>query len=164
MAWITIAGAVISAISAYQQGQAGKAAANYNAVVAEQNANASRQQAAMQATQIERDKALRLGSIRAAQAASGGTMAGSALDVIGDTASQYELQRQDAIYRGELQARGYMNTAQLDRANASASARRGTMAAGASLLQGAGTFYNTPRSTQPPAPVEDRYPTLTRLG
>lgn len=137
-------GAVVSAISAIQQGNAAKAAAEYNAVISEQNAAISRNDASAQATQIERDNALRLGAIRAAQGRAGGAAGeGSVLDVLGDVAAQGELERQYAIYQGEQRARGFTNTAALDRASGRQAERQGFMRAGAELLAGGARAYGS---------------------
>jgi hypothetical protein len=132
-----VVAAAVSAYSAYSQGQAAKKAGEFNAKVAQQNAEISRAQAAAQAQQTQRETFLRLGAIRAAQGASGGTMEGSALDVLGDVATQGELQRQQDIYRGEMQARGYNNTASLDLMRAKSAGQQGTLSAVGSLAQGA---------------------------
>lgn len=142
--FIQAAGAVIGAISAIQQGRAANAAAQYNATISEQNAAISRSDAAAQATQIERENTLRLGAIRAAQGRAGGAAGeGSVLDVLGDVAAQGELERQQAIYQGELRARGFTNTAQLDRFSGRQAQSAGYMRAGAELLSGGSRAYNS---------------------
>ena len=137
-------GAAVSAVGAIQQGKAAKAAADYNATVSEQNAQIARNDAAMQATQIERENALRLGAIRAAQGKSGGVAnEGSVLDVLGDVAAQGELDRQYAIYQGEQRARGFTNTAQLDRVSGKQAQRAGYLRAGSELLSGGSRAYGS---------------------
>ena len=132
-----IIGTAVSVISALQQGNAAKSAANFNAQTATQNAEIARQQATDQATQSSRENYLRLGAIRAAQGRAGGTGdAGSVLDVLGDTAAQGEIERQDIIYQGELKARGFANTATLERAGGSAAQTGGFLKAGSELLGG----------------------------
>lgn len=142
--FIQAAGAVIGAINAIQQGRAANAAAQYNAAISEQNAAISRSDAAAQAAQIERENTLRLGSIRAAQGRAGGAAGeGSVLDVLGDVAAQGELERQQAIYQGELRARGFTNTAQLDRYSGRQAQSAGYMRAGAELLSGGSRAYQS---------------------
>lgn len=154
--FIMIASAVIGAVSAIQQGQAAKAAANYNSAIAEQNAELSRKQAAANAQQQDRENYLRMGAIRAAQGHSGGAGdAGSVLDVIGDVAMQGELQRQNILYQGELQARGYGNTAGLERSQGRNAVTSSYFKAGSALLQGASSYYSASNSTiSSKAPVE----------
>jgi hypothetical protein len=91
----------------------------------------------MQAAQTERENFLRLGAIRAAQGASGGTGEGSVLDVIADVARQGELERQYKLYQGEAAARGYINTATLDTMQGRAARQAGQLRAGTELLSGA---------------------------
>lgn len=113
--FLLVASAAVGVISAWQQGQAAKGAAEYNKRIAEQNAGLSRQEAAAAAEQETRQNYLRLGAIATAQAKSGGVAGeGSVLDVLGEAASQGELQRQKILYAGELNARGFENTATLE--------------------------------------------------
>lgn len=130
-------GTVVSVISALSQGSAAKQAADYNARVNLQNAEIARADAAAQAVQADREMRLRLGTIRANQGASGGTAdSGSALEVLGDVAAQSELEKQNILYRGELAARGYTNTASLDTYSGSVAQRAGYLRAGTELLAG----------------------------
>lgn len=142
--YIVAASAVVSAVSAIRQGNAAEAAANFNANVQEQNAAASRAQARQQAQQIDRENYLRLGAIRAAQGKSGGEAGqGSVLDVLGDVAAQGELDKQNAIYSGEMAARGYTNTANLDRESGSTASTNGYFKAGTELLSGGASAYTS---------------------
>lgn len=135
--------AVVGAVSAIRQGQAAKAAANFNAQISEQNAQISRQDAKDQEIQQQRETYLRLGRIRAAQGASGGEQAGSVLDVLGDVGAQSELERQHIIYQGELRARGYTNTANLDRFQGKTASDASYMKAGSELIGGAASAYGS---------------------
>jgi len=134
--YLMFASAGLAAVSAIRQGQAAQAAAAFNATVQRQNAEMARGEAQMQAAQTERENFLRLGAIRAAQGASGGTSEGSVLDVIADTARQGELERQFQLYKGEAAARGYTNTAALDEFEGRAAGRAGVLRAGTELLSG----------------------------
>ena len=139
---LQVVGTVVSIIGALNQGRTQSAAADFNAQVSEQNAQIARQQAADQARQADRETYLRLGAIRAAQGASGGTAdEGSVLDVLGDVAAQSELEKQDILYRGELTARGYTNTATLDRYRGDQVKSASYMKAGSELLSGATGYY-----------------------
>jgi hypothetical protein len=142
--FIQAGAAVIGAVNAIQQGRAAKAAADFNASISMQNAEIARSDAAAQATQIERENALRLGAIRAAQGKSGGAAdSGSVLDVLGDQAAQGELERQYAVYQGEQRARGFVNTANLDATSGRAAQTAGYMKAGAELLGGGAKAYES---------------------
>ena len=132
-----VVGTAVSVMSALQQGRAAKSAADFNAQTSTQNADIARQQATDQATQSSRENYLRLGAIRAAQGRAGGTGdAGSVLDVLGDTAAQGEIERQDLIYQGELKARGFANTATLERAGGEVAQTGSYLKAGSELLGG----------------------------
>ena len=140
--YIMAAGAAVSAYSAIQQGQAAKAASRFNEQVATQNADISRQEAQDNARLQDRENYLRLGAIRAAQGKAGGAAGeGSVLDVIGMVAAQGEEERQRIVYAGELKARGFTNTASLDRASGEQAVRSSYFKAGSELLSGAGSAY-----------------------
>jgi hypothetical protein len=66
---------------------------------------------------------------------------GSVLDVLGDVAAQGELERQSILYQGEINARGQMNTAALDRQIASSARTGGYLKAGSELLAGGAKYY-----------------------
>ena len=145
--FMMIAGAAISAIGALQQGEAAKKAADYNATISTQNAAIARQNAADKARQADRETYLRLGSIRANQGAAGGAAGeGSVLDVIGDVAAQSELQRQQIIYQGELQARGFQNDATLETFSGKTKQESSYWKAGSELLGGASNYMNASNS------------------
>lgn len=142
--FIQVAGAIVSAVGAIRQGQAAKAAANYNADIADQNAQVARDQTALAEQQQRRETLMRLGSVRAAQGHAGGDAgAGSVLDILGDVAAQSELERQQVVYEGELKARGYTNTANLDRLSGKTAQRAGYLKAGTELLGGGVDAYTT---------------------
>jgi len=132
------AGAAVAVFSSIKQGQAASAAANFNAAIAQQDAAQARSDALAQSIQIQRDNVLRIGSIRAAAGAGGGTGAGSVLDVAADVAAQGELERQWALYQGESRARGYKNTATLDLAQGKAAKQAGYVSAAGAALGGLG--------------------------
>ena len=141
--FLMAAGSVMSAIGALQQGEAAKSAADYNATIATQNAAIARQNAADKARQADRETYLRLGQIRANQGASGGNSGeGSVLDVIGDVAAQSELEKQQILYQGELQARGFTNDATLETFSGEAKQSSGYWKAGSELLSGAYNYTN----------------------
>lgn len=136
--FLIAAGATMSAMNAIQQGQAAKAAAQFNSTIANQNAQIAREETLQRVRQADREALLRTGAVTAAAGASGGKQQGSVLDVLGDVAAQNEIQRQDIIYRGALEERGYRNTAALDTAEGDAKQRSSYLQAGSELLSGAG--------------------------
>ncbi len=162
--YIIAATAAVSAVSAIRQAQAQSAqyqqqadvsqvAGNFNATVNDQNVEIVRQDAKDQALQSDRETYLRLGAIRAAQGHSGGSSGqGSVLDILGDVAAQSELEKQNILYQGELKARGFQNSATLDRFGGSTASSRysaaadnattnGYLKAGTELLSGATNAY-----------------------
>lgn len=142
--YLAAAGAAVSAIGAIQQGQSARAAARYNAKMAEDQAAQDRYEASVQAQQKARETYQRLGAIRAAQGKSGGAAdAGSVLDVIGDVASQGELERQWILRGGEISATGRENTARLDRMQGRAAVTGSYLKAGSELLSGTSNAYYT---------------------
>lgn len=158
---LQIASAAIGAISALRQGSAAESAANYNAQINNQNAYLARQQAEMQASQQDRENYLRLGAIRAAQGHAGGAAGeGSVLDVLGDAAAQGEYEKQQILYRGELQARGFTNTATLDTVSGQSARSSSYYKAGSELLSGGYKAYDTYKNTKPGV---SPFPTLTRV-
>lgn len=135
--FIMIASTVFSVMSALNQGQAQNQAAQTNAAINDQNATIARQNAADKNVMNQRDNIMRLGAVRAAQGKSGGAGdSGSVLDVLGDVAAQGELDKQYTSYQGELQARGYTNTAALDRQSGQNAVTGSYFKAGSELLGG----------------------------
>lgn len=142
--YVIAASAAISAYSAIRQGKAAEAAGEYNATVNTQNAQLARQEALDLSKQQERENYLRLGAIRANQGKAGGAAGeGSVLDFMADVAAQGELEKQNIIYQGELKARGFTNTAALDRFGGQQAKSQSYLKAGAELLGGAADAYTT---------------------
>lgn len=114
-----IASSAVSAVGAVAQGAAASAAASsqaaaaeYNRQVAERNqviANQNRvlalRAADQDAADQRRENRRMLSSIRATYGASGLDMAGSPLDVLGDTAMEGEVDAQRIEYAGRVEAR-----------------------------------------------------------
>lgn len=137
---------VVGGISAYQQGKS-------NAKLAERNAEISRKQAELRTEEIDRDRRQRTGSITAAYGANGiSTDVGSPLDVLDYSVRLGEIDKQNALYQGNVQAYGY----DVEASQARASGRSGlvsgllgavspALSAGsgiAGLKAGADTSYN----------------------
>lgn len=134
---LTAASTAVAVYGARQQAKAAEQAADYNAEVAEQNAGIAREQAALRAQQIDRENRLRLGATKAAAGASGiSGGAGTVIDVVGDLVTQGELQRQEALYEGELRARGFTIDRDLSRAEGRNARSAGRINAATALLSG----------------------------
>jgi len=126
-----IAGTLISAAGAIQQGNAAKAAGDFNAAVANNNATLARQSAEENARRQERSGRKRQGLIRAQSGASG---AGQALDVLADSAAEEELSRLTTLHQGDIEAIGFQNTANLERFRGKAAKRAGQFKAASQIL------------------------------
>ena len=126
----TIALTVVStAVTAYGQAQQGKAqAANlkrqaqqqeFNARVAQNNAILAQQAAEADADTIDRQRRVALARQATSFAASGVTInEGSTLEVFGDTAAEFELDRLNRLHQGQVQSNAQRIQATLDRNNA----------------------------------------------
>jgi hypothetical protein len=140
MAW---AGAAMGAIGAVQQGGAQAQGQAYNAEMGYRNAQLARQAARDKARQASREHYLRLGDMKANIGKSGG-VGGSFLDVLGDTAAQMELERQNIIYEGSVKANLLAHGASLSDAAAVNSRTGGYLRAAGELLGG---NYRGPRAS-----------------
>jgi len=147
---LAAAGTGIAAYSQYQQGKAASEQARaeaawhqYNAKVAEREAEAERQATAFEIKQHKRESEQLLARQRAVVGKSGVTMEGSPLLVAEDTAEQLALERSMISITGERRAARFRSQSILDITKAgmakSAAAgykRAGYMAAGTTLLGG----------------------------
>ena len=134
MAVTAVASTVVGAIGKHQSAQFDKRMAKRQALIHQQNAQIARKQAASQAQQAERRSRLRLGAIKAAGGASGTAGTGSVIDILGDVATQGELERQNEIFKGELAARGQLISAESARAERDLAKQRGRFALASAAL------------------------------
>jgi hypothetical protein len=135
--YLAAASAAVGVVSAISQGQQAKGAAEYNAAVANNNAIAARQQADANAAAQQRKARLTLGSMRAGYGAAGVGLEGSPMDVLEQSASMAELDRQNILYGGALKAQGYESTAGLELMRGDAAVTGSYFNAGSALLTGA---------------------------
>lgn len=126
-------------------------AQEYNATIADANAKATLEQTNAREEQQRRQFRSLQGEAIAGMAQSGTALNGSNLDVLKQNAINNELDALTIRYEGQMQSRGLMAQAQLDRYGADASRRNGRAAmtagvlgAGASLLGG---FANYSRNS-----------------
>ena len=141
-------GAAFSAYSAIQQGKAQSAnmkyqaqLAEYNAKVAENDATLARQAAEADADTIDRRRRIALAQNTAQFAAQGVTIGeGTTLDVLGNTAAEYELERQNRLHQGELGQRSNLIAAQQQRSNASGLLAQASQAKSAGYTSALGTL------------------------
>ena len=146
----SVAAGAVGAVGAIQQANSAKASANYNAQVQENNAKVAERNRTMaldqtesEANQKQREIRRTLSTIRANYGKSGLDMAGSALDVLEDSAIEGALDVQTIRYQGDVRAQGYTdeaiaqrNGAELSRMNAKAQGKAGAIGAASSLLGG----------------------------
>lgn len=136
-----MAGAAVSAMGAMSAAKAQTQAANYNAQLAERNASVVREQTSAQ-IELQRRQADQVhGSLIAKVGAAGVTMDGSPMDVLQNSIANAVLDEHTIKYKGEMQARGYQESAALDRFQGKTATRQGYYHAASSLLTGAGNSY-----------------------
>lgn len=133
-------GTAVSAYGAYEQSQATANAEKFNAQVQSNNEAAALAQGQLQAKQDARNAALAAGTIEANQGASGGRMDGSALDVLGDVSTQWNLQQQSDKENAALKGMGYANSATAD--NFAASQQSPYLSAASALTAGGSSTLN----------------------
>jgi hypothetical protein len=169
MTWVIVAAAALKTVGAIVEGNAQQAAQreaaaahDYNAAVAQQNAEQAYKLADAQEALQRRKARMALGEQAAEIAESGVTYSGSALQVAKQSAANAELDSLTILYQGEARARGYQAQAvaekygaDVSRANARSirtatyisAIRPGLAAWGDSLqpttLPGAGLAYGT---------------------
>ena len=141
-------GTAVSAFGAIQQGRAQSAnmkyqaqLAEYNAKVAENDATLARQAAEADADTIDRRRRVAIAQNTAQFAAQGITIdEGTTLDVLGNTAAEFELERQNRLHQGELGQRSNFIAAQQQRSNASGLIAQASQAKSAGYTSALGTL------------------------
>lgn len=134
---VAVAAGVSAAVGSVVTASATASAAEFNAKRARQNADIARNNAVARADLYRIKGARAIGQLKAAMGASGVSMEGSPLEVLGMTAALNELDIQTELYKGDLEATGFENTARLETAKAKGARIAGTIGAVSSLL-GAG--------------------------
>ena len=139
MAAAALAGgsAGLGAVGAIHQAQAEASAANYNSAVANQNAEQAIAQAAEEERRTRVIARKQIGAARAAYGASGVSLEGSPLDVLGEMAATAEMDALTVRHAGRVRAAGYMNEARLDKFRAK-TARTGAYFGASGALLGGG--------------------------
>lgn len=150
----TVAGAASSAHASTEAGKANQEAANYRAQVARNNAKIAEGNAdyVLQAGRVETYQQgmkgrAHLGSVKAAQAASGVDVnTGSAVDVRASEAATNRLDQLTTEHNAQLKAYGYRTQAAQDEAEAGLEERGGSFAAAAGRREAAGTVLGAASS------------------
>ena len=130
---LAIVGAVTSALGSVIGGIQGMQSANYNAKLASRNAEIAKRQGELEAERLDRDGRRQRGAIAAAYGANnivGGE--GSPLDVLENSFTIAELDKQNAKYNADIKAYGY-------NAEAAAQKQAGKTALTKGLFSAAGT-------------------------
>lgn len=122
------------ALSEYQQGQGQQQVYNANSRIERTNAINAQTSAAANAQTIEQNTSRVVGQAGATAGASGVEATGSPMAVMHDIATQGNLERRLAIYKGQLSASGYMGQSAIDLAEGNQAAQAGEAAAIGTLL------------------------------
>lgn len=108
-------GGVVGMAGALHEGEAGRLAGEYNANVALQNAEITRNQTK---EEVRRQRVMarrNFGDIKASYGASGVSMDGSAMDVLMDSVATAEMDSLSKAYAGEMKARAFENEAAIEK-------------------------------------------------
>lgn len=132
-------GAVVSGVSAFQQGQ-------FQSKVAEQQADFARKQSAIDAKEFERNQRRTLGAARAARGSSGVLLSeGSPLLVDDETLEEILFQTERVRRGGQVESARLEQSAQLARAGGRSGLASGLFSAGSTILgSGLVSFGGTP--------------------
>ena len=123
------------AFGQFQQGRAAQQSAEYNAAIARQNAERTRQQTEVAKEQQDRERRLRLGANIASGAASGVGIENLG-DVMASNAMQEELDLLTLESEGLLRAQDFETQASLQEARGKQAMQSGIMGAGTTILGG----------------------------
>lgn len=137
-----LAGTGLAAYSAYQQQQSAYEMANYNAQIADENAERVRNDAMARLYQKRQSDAATLAGQRAAVAANGLLGAGSPLEVLSETRKNLELENQNISYNSQTRAQGFWQDADMYRMRASNAQSQLWPAVGGTILGGVSSSLN----------------------
>lgn len=140
--FLILGSAAIKGIGQLKQAAAMRKAANFNADVAEQNAQFSLQESAANERSFRVMARKQLGDMRANYGASGIVASeSSAQDILEESAATAEMDALRIRHQGELKAYGYRQDAKLNRMSAANAMPQGLLSASGTLLDGLGTGY-----------------------
>lgn len=139
---LVIAGTAMSAVSAIKEGNAMATAEKANANLADLYASQVRQSGAYEESKIARQKAQTTSTQKARYAKSGVLLTeGSPIEVMADTAAQYEMDIQATRYNTEIDARRYEYESKYRRQMATRYKQLGYTKAAGTVLLSAGTAF-----------------------
>lgn len=149
----TAVGAVTEGVGALQASSAQASAQEFDAAMADRQAQVTRREAAMRTETLRRDAMRTRAAQRAGAAAQGRTISGSVLGLLMETSQEQAFEAM-AIRFGADEATARLRAqAAFDRQAAGDTRRAGFMSAGASLLSGAGAGYQLYSQAAGPAPL-----------
>jgi hypothetical protein len=133
-----VIGAGVTAYSAIQAGNTAQKTADYNAAVADEQAQVALSSSEANAQQIAQQTKEKIGAVASAYGAGGVDVSqGTPLSVMSDLQSQGEMTRQLTLYQGKIQAEGLQSTSALETAKGAAAAAAAPASAFSTLLGGA---------------------------
>lgn len=145
---LTALGMVSQASAEKRVANSQEQAAHFNAGLAQRDAAMTRDQAKADIALLEREKFRNIGAARAQYGASGVTLDGSPLDVLEQSAYNAELDKQTVLYKSEVEATGYTDSATLERMRGTNARREGNIRAGSAILTGSAKIADRlPRGT-----------------
>lgn len=149
-----LASAAVTAYGQHQQGKAAQDAANYNSKMAEYGAQDALRRGEEEAASIQRKAASLKSSQRAGLAGHGIDVGfGTAQDLQDETDFFGQMDASTARFNAQSQAWNYRAQGQLGRAEGKSAAYQGNLAAGGTLLSGAGKVGSKwPTKTTPGGP------------
>lgn len=130
-------------------GQSARAAGEYNAALAEQNARFTRQKAKEDYRRFNISSRKQQGRMQALYAKAGVTLEGSPGDVLDEAMDIAALDALSILHSGERQALGYKGEAEMERYAGKAAERQSYYKAAGTLLSGADDMYSKwPKKTK----------------
>jgi hypothetical protein len=140
---VMLVGGVVSAIGALSEASSQAAAADYNKQLSLRNAGMIRAETYLAIEDKRRETRRQIGQIKAAYGQNNLMMDGTAIDVIADSLSESEYDVAKIRYKGDVQAQGQMESAQLYGMESQSATTAGYWGAGSRLLSGVGNALNT---------------------
>lgn len=134
------AGTALKAYGEYKQYTDQSNAAKFNSLLSEQGAQLEEQSNQLNLFRIRREAKKTYGTQRALYARAGVSSAGSPLEVMADTAANYELDAQVTNYNSKVQQNRLLSQAQQDRQLSKSLRRQAIISPFTTILSSAGQF------------------------
>lgn len=142
MTWFNVGAAVVSAVATVYATQKQAQAQEFNAKIADQNAEVARSQGNEREEQMRRHARAVIGTQLAATAESGTQLNGTNLDMVKGSIYNEELDANNIRYDTETRATGLNTQAMLDRSQASDTRTGGYLSAAGKLIGGSSSYLN----------------------